>query len=190
MLVDPGFLRFGRAAGGSRGVFQLAFGQGFVEGGFGLFEGDASAAAVDFLAGETLGGHFNVGGQQHHLSLGNSLAAQRVTCAHRALGFHLQLIAQALGRLLQGFGGHEGVGHACGARGHRHQARGLGGGHSAGRRRIHLGLRGAPAQYRVHVLQGLGRGALQHPFADEPGHVQRTAADHQHPLGRVQGGRR
>jgi hypothetical protein len=43
--------------------------------------------------------------------------------ADRALGFDVQFIAQALGRLLQGLGGHEGVGHAGRAGGDRDDAR-------------------------------------------------------------------
>ena len=67
---------------------------------------DAGAAAVDLLAGKTLGGHFDVRGQHHQVCRGDGFSAQRVARAERTLGFHLQLVAQALGGLLQGFCGH------------------------------------------------------------------------------------
>jgi hypothetical protein len=64
---------------------------GFVQRGAGLLEGDAGAAAVDTLAGETRGGHFDVGGQQHHVGGGDGLGGQRVARADRALGFDGEL---------------------------------------------------------------------------------------------------
>ncbi|MNQ67339.1 hypothetical protein D3C85_818580 [compost metagenome] len=88
-----------------------------------MLEGNAGTATVDFLAGETLGGDFNVRRQQHHVGIADGLRTQRIARADRALGLDLQVIAQPLGRLLQGLGGHEGVGHTRRASRDRHQTR-------------------------------------------------------------------
>ncbi|MNS88713.1 hypothetical protein D3C72_1227010 [compost metagenome] len=194
VFIDARLLLFGRCFGSARCAFLLTFGQGLFQRRFGLLEGNAGAAAIDFLAGETLGGDFDIGRQQHHIGLGNRLRAQWIARADRALGFHLQLIAQALGRLLQGFGGHERVSDTRRARGNGHQSRrvldnrhrfddGLFGG-------VNLSVLRSTAQHGFHVLQGLGRGALEHPLADKARHFHRRAGHQQHPLRRVEGGRR
>ncbi|MNK76183.1 hypothetical protein D3C87_957460 [compost metagenome] len=159
-----------------------------------MLEGNAGAAAIDFLAGETLGGDFDIGRQQHHIGLGNRLRAQWIARADRALGFHLQVIAQARGRLLQGLGGHERVSYARRAGGDGHQSRRV----LDSRHRFDDGfgsdvdlclLRSSP-QHGFHVLQGLSRGTLEQPLADKPRHVHGRAGHQQHPLGCVEGGRR
>ena len=186
MLIHTCLLRFDRARSPRGSRFLLPLAEGFFQRGFRLLERDTSATAIDLLAGKTLGRHFNVRRQQHHVSLADGLGAQRVACAHRTLGFDLQVIAQALGRLLQGFGGHEGMRHARWTRRDRDNFG------RAGRRRsldhrvssgVHLGLFHAPAQYPLYILQGLGRGALKHAFTDKALHVQRRTAHHQYPLG-------
>ncbi|MNT18366.1 hypothetical protein D3C72_1535690 [compost metagenome] len=188
MLVDAGSLLLGRALGAGRGAFLRAFGEGFVQRRFGLLERNAGAATVYFLAGEAFGGDFDVRCQQHHIGFGDRLCAQRIACADRALSFHLQVIAQTLGCLLQRFGGHEGVSDAGWTRGDRHQTRGaFGDGNRFGdsfRREINLSLFGTTAQHCFDILQGLGRGALVDALADKSGHVHRRARHQQHPLGR------
>ncbi|MNN86171.1 hypothetical protein D3C81_2035500 [compost metagenome] len=100
----------------------------------------------------------------------------------------MQVITQALGRLLQGFGGHEGVRHAGRAGGDRDQSRdvvGNGDGFdNRFRRRVNLRFLSTASQQRINILQGLGRRALEHAFADKSRHVHRRAGHQQHPLGR------
>ena len=150
MFVDPGFLWFGRRTAG--GAFLLAFGQGFIEDRGGLLERNASATAVDFLAGKALGGHFDIGGQQHHVGIANGLLGQGRTCAYRALGFHLQVVTLGLGGLLQRFGGHKSVGHAGGAGGDGDNARHVFYRRHCGAGNVQLGLLRAPLQHRFNVL--------------------------------------
>ena len=193
VLVDPGLLLLGRRPARSGGTLLLAFAQRLVQGGFGLLEGDACAATVDFLAGKTLGRHFDIRRQQHHIGVANGFGAQRVARAYRTLGLDLQVVAQTLGRLLQGFGCHKGMGHAC-------RAGGDGDDFwsflrvfncSCWRRcNVDLGLLHATLQHRLYILQGLGRRALEHTLADKTLHIQRRTADQQHPLGFIDGRRR
>ena len=194
VLIDARLLLLGGALGSTRCSFLRALGQRFVEGGLGLLEGDTRAATVDFFPGKTLGRHFDVTGQQHHIGLGNGLGTQRIARADRPLGFDLQVVAQSLGRLLQGFGGHERMGDTGRAGGNRHQSRrGLAGGQCLGNGfggHVNLRLIGALAQHRLHVLQGLGRSALEHALADESRHVHRRTGHQQYPLGRLQRGGR
>ena len=117
VLVDPGLFLLGSCPASRGGAFLLAFTQGLVQRGFGLFESDAGAATVNLLAGKTLGRHFDIGCQQHHIRCADGLGTQRIARSHRTLGFHLQFVAQTLGRLLQGFGRHKGVRHASRASG-------------------------------------------------------------------------
>jgi hypothetical protein len=172
----------------------LAFGQRFVQRRFGLLQGDARAATVDFLAGKTLGRDFDITGQQHHVRVGNRCRAQRIARTDRALGFDLQVIAQSLGRLLQGFSGHESMSNAGRTRGDRDQARrafGNGcrfdGGFGCG---VNLRFFGTASQHRFDILQGVCRSALEHTLADESRHIHRRAGDQQHPLGGLDRGRR
>ena len=181
VFVDAGFLRLGRCTAGR--AFHCAFGEGLVEDGFGLLESNAGATAVNLLAGETLGGHFDIGREQYHIGIGNRLRAQRRAGAHRTLGLDLQVITQALSSLLQGFGGHERVGHTGGARGNRDDTRRSLGRHRGGVGDIHPGFFGAPAQHAFDIRQCLGRCALEHTLADKPLHLHRGTADQQHPLG-------
>ncbi|MNF91153.1 hypothetical protein D3C84_737460 [compost metagenome] len=191
MFVDAGFLRLGRRAGPSGRAFLLAFGQGFFQGRFGLLKCNPGAATVNLFAGESLGGDFDVRRQQHHIRLGNRRGAQRIARTDRALGFHLQVITQAFGRLLQGFGGHEGVRDAGRAGGDRDQSRDVvGNGNGFDNcfgRRVHLRFLGSASQQRINILQGLGRGALEHPLANKSGHVHWRAGHQQYPLGIVDG---
>jgi hypothetical protein len=165
----------------------LAFSQRFVQRSFGLLQGDARAAAINLLAGKPLGGDFDICRQQHHISVGNRRGAQRSARTDRTLGFHLQVIAQALGRLLQGFSCHKGMSDASRARGHGNQPwRALADGDRLGNhlgRDIDLRLLGTASQHRFDVLQRLSRRALEHSLADKTQHIHRRAADHQHPLG-------
>ncbi|MNO80980.1 hypothetical protein D3C76_722050 [compost metagenome] len=189
VLVDPGLLLPGRSLGTGRSGFLLAFGQRFVQRRLGLLEGNAGAAAVNLLAGKTFGGNFDVRRQQHHIGVGNRFGAQRIAGADRALGFHLQVVAQTLGCLLQGFGGHEGVGDTRRTCRHGNQSRRVLG-HSNRldhgiRRDIHLSVFSTTAQHRFNILQRLGRRALEQSFADETRHIHRHAGHQQHPLGRV-----
>ncbi|MCY1181689.1 hypothetical protein D9M73_222060 [compost metagenome] len=80
-------------------------------------------------------------------------------------------------------------GRACGYRNDARRPRLI---HRRGNsgRLIDLGLTGCLAQERFGILQGLGRRALVQTFANEARQVQRTGADHQHPLGRIDGGLR
>ncbi len=152
-------------------------------------------AAVDLLAGKTLGGDLDVSRQQHHVRLGDGLGAQRIARTDRTLGFHLQVVAELLRCLLQCFGGHEGMSNARWACGDGNQAR-----RTLGRHRRYLlhdirgeknlGLFGAATQHRIDVLQGLGRGAAEQAFADEARHVHRAAGNQQDPFGRFEGRRR
>ncbi|MNP14148.1 hypothetical protein D3C76_1064610 [compost metagenome] len=196
MLIGTAFFRFRRPRGGAvRGAFLPPFGQGFFQRGFGLFQGNAGATTINFLAGKTFGGDFDISRQQYHIGLGDCLGAQRITRAHRALGFDLQVVTQARRRLLQGFGGHEGMGNARWACGDGNQARRTLGRHRGGllhdiRGEQNLGLFGAAAQHRIDVLQGQGRGAAEQAFANEPRHVHRAAGNQQDPLGRFEGRRR
>ncbi len=152
-----------------------------------MLEGDTGAATVNLLTGEALGGDFDIRRQQHHVGVGDRLRAQRRARAHRALGFDLQVIPQALGRLLQRLGGHKGVGHAG-----RASRNGDDTGSTLRRRccagDIDLGLFGTTAQYRLDIRQGLGRCALEHTLADKPLHIHRRAADQQYPFGFIECG--
>ena len=157
----------GRTFRTGRRAFLLALGQRFVQRRLSLFERNAGAAAIDFLAGETLGGDFDVTGQQHHVGVGNRSRAQRIARADRALGFHLQVVAQTLRRLLQGFGSHERVSDASRAGGDRHQARGVFDDGSRFGGDVNLGLFSTAMQHRFDILQGLRRGAAEHALADK-----------------------
>ena len=83
--------------------------------------------------------YFNIRRHNHHIGLGNVFGGQRVAGAHRASGFHLDLITEALCFCLERLGRHKGVGDAGGAGGDGDKtmtpARRFGGG-----RRIHQGV--------------------------------------------------
>ena len=190
VFVNAGFLLLGRCRTARCRALLPTFGQGFFQRGFGLLKRNAGAATVDFLARKALSRDFNISRQQHHVRVADGLGTQRVAGANRALGLDLQVVAQALGRLLQGFCRHKGVRHArrAGSHGNNFRRVGLlgnlslnaGGG-------VHLGFVDATQQHGFNILQGLGRAALEDPFANKTLHVQRRAADHQHPLGFVDG---
>ncbi|MNS65980.1 hypothetical protein D3C72_991730 [compost metagenome] len=108
------------------------------------------------------------------------------------MGFDLQFVAQTLGGLLQGFGGHEGVGYTGRARGD---------GDEAWRARrisnrfcragdVNLSLFSTTTQHRLDILQCLRRSNLENPFADKTRHIDRACGDQQNPLRRCNGRRR
>ncbi|MNQ82755.1 hypothetical protein D3C85_978160 [compost metagenome] len=84
------------------------------------------------------------------------------------------------------------MGHTGRACGHRNNARHppLLDRRGDGRRLIDLGLTGGLAQERFAILQRLGRRALVHALTNEARQIQRTSADHQHPLRRLDRGLR
>ncbi|MNJ42092.1 hypothetical protein D3C77_370430 [compost metagenome] len=95
-------------------------------------------------------------------------------------------MAQLLRRLLQRFGGHEGVGdagRACGDGDDPGAAR-RGVGRNVGSGFIDLGLLRRLAQEMLGIGQGLGRGTLKQALAGKTAQVQRPGVDHQHPVGR------
>ncbi|MNZ35523.1 hypothetical protein D3C78_529230 [compost metagenome] len=186
MLVHASFFAAGRGcAVALHGSFFAAFGQGFLQRGLGLLEGHAGAAAVDALTGKPRSGHLDIGGQQHHIGFGNGRCRQGVTRAHRALGLDAELVAQLLRRLLQGFGGHEGMGDASRAGGDRDD---FGAALDRGCNLLGFGLIdhslvGRFTQKILHLRQGLRRGALVQALAGETAQVQWAGVDHQHPVG-------
>ena len=192
VFVDAGLFLLGRRSASSSALL-LPFAQRLVQCGFGLLEGDTGAATIDFLAGKTLGRYLDICRQQHHIGIADGFGAQRVARTYRPLGLDLQIVAQALGRLLQGFRRHKGVRHARRAGSDGNDFRGFLCVFIRSRWRrsnVDLGLLHTTLQYRFYILQGLGRGALEHPLADKTLHIQRCAADHQHPLSFVDGRRR
>ncbi|MNC49624.1 hypothetical protein D3C75_988130 [compost metagenome] len=96
--------------------------------------------------------------------------------------------------MLQSLGGHERVSDARRACGDGHQSRRVPGySHwldDRFRSGVNLRFLRTTLQHGFHVLQGLGRGALEHSLANKPRHVHGRAGHQQHPLGRIEGGRR
>ena len=90
------------------------------------------------------------------------MGTEWVTRADRALGFDLQVVAEALGRLLDGFGGHKGVSNPGRASSDRDQLwlSASAGDRLHGRRLrgdIDRRLLGCRAQKAFDILQRLGR---------------------------------
>ena len=125
VLVHTGLLALCRTGSGYGigAAFHFGFGQGLVQRGAGLLEGDASATTVDPFAGKPRSGHFDVSGQQHHIRLCDGLGRQGIARPDRTLGFHRELITHLLCRLLQSFCGHECVRDAGRASSDRNDSR-------------------------------------------------------------------
>ena len=104
------------------------FGPGRIEHLAGVMNGGLGAGAVEPFAQEAGLVDLGVGGDHHQVGGGDLLGGEGVLRTDRATGLDLNLVARGLGAFLQGLGGHEGVGHAGGARGDGndlHAGRGL-----------------------------------------------------------------
>ena len=150
LLALLGGLAAGRHAGGARVVDG---GQGLVHQGAGVVDGGLDADVDDGLAGEALAAlDGQVVGEDDGAGPLDELGVEGVDLA-RALALDGHGDAAVLAGLLQGLGGHEGVGDAGGAGGDPHDdglalRRGR-------RRRSGLGLRGTGPWCRVRGASGL-----------------------------------
>ena len=186
MLVGAGFLATtgDGLALGWRGFAQRSrLAQGPLQRLLRLFQCHAGATAVDLLAGEAAGVHLDIGGQQHGIGRIDGSIVEQVARTDRAAGFHLQFDAHAQRRLLQRFGGHEGMRYAGRAGSDSDQpttpARD---GFSVFT--IGLSTLGGLTQKTLRVGQCLGRRGLKQALAGKAAQRQLTGLDHQHPVGR------
>ena len=144
------------------------FGPGGIEHLAGVMNGGLGAGAVEPLAHEAGLVDLGVGGDHHQVGSGNFLGGEGVLRADRATGLDLDGVAGGLGTFFQGLGGHEGVGHARGARGDGHD---LHAGRGFAPRRSGLGGRGSLggsatagqglAEHAIGVIEDGLRGALE-----------------------------
>ena len=167
------------------------FGPGRIEHLAGIMNGGLGAGAVEPLAHEAGLVDLGIGGDHHQVGGGNLLGSEGVLRADRATGLDLDGVARGLGTLLQGLGGHEGVGHAGGARGDGHDLH-AGGGlaprSSGPGGRGSLGGSGAAGQglgdHAIGVIEdGLRRGLEDAQCLGKVGQVDGTIGHHDGHIG-------